>query len=317
MRYIQGVFWVGAAMFILSLMLPGPWDWRTGFDLHLAYLFGLLLEPLEVLPVLFSSIVVIVRIVLFRPVATVPIQLSPLGIVLALILWATAYFKAAALLESAQFSDEQLHLWIGAYLWVSSYLLIGFTLLFTGRSSTSRTPETLTVRIRSTLRSKWLWPLWFLLAGATLLRGWQEVMAQPCRTVWSPNKQFKVEYSVYGYVPGLYYYRYGMSEGYDWPGFIRIADKNDRTLERRDDSGMSDCTCIGLQAQPAKPSQDLLEAYVCRGNEKPDELVGDLSRVRGHVFWKGRPRDGKEKWQVLWGNENADITTQLPAPPLD
>lgn len=163
-----------------------------------------------------------------------------------------------------------------------------------------------------------------MLAGMVLYRGWQEVMARPCQTVWSPNKQFKVEYYVYGYVPGWYDYIHGMSDSFDWPGFIRITDKDGRTIERRDEDGMGlHCNvCIGIQAQLTKPSRALLEIYGCKGDEKPDESIGSLLGG-GHVLWEGRLRDGKEKWYVMWRNwyngsaDNIDVTTYLPGPPLD
>jgi len=183
MRFIQGVFWVGVAMFVSSLVLPvlphlvTGWDeasgWRTGFDLHLAYLFGVIWEPLKIyetvqeysphglidealqnmrydvlrdylwravpkyfqtLAVLFSSIIVILSIALFRCREALTTKIFLLRVTLAFTLWITAYFFAIGLFESARtYVGGQLHLGIGAYLWVCSYILIGFSLLFAKR----------------------------------------------------------------------------------------------------------------------------------------------------------------------------------------
>lgn len=183
MRFMQGVLWVGVVMFVSSLVLPvlphlvTGWDeasgWRTGFDLHLAYFFGLIWEPfkiyetvqeysphglideplqnmrydvlqdylwrtvpryLQTLSVIFSSIIVILSIALFRRFAVPTTQVTLLRVTLALTLWGTAYFFAVELFESARtYVGGQLHLGMGAYLWVCSYILIGFSLLFTKR----------------------------------------------------------------------------------------------------------------------------------------------------------------------------------------
>lgn len=182
----------------------------------------------------------------------------------------------------------------------------------------------ITVRANRILKSKWLWPLWFVLVCVAIYRGWQEVMARPCSIVWSPNKQFKIEYYFYGYVPVWYEFRKGVSFGSRWPGFIRITDKNGHTIERRDEDGMGlYCdTCIGIQAHPIKLGQAFWQRQGCTGNEKPDVHIGDLLGS-GHVVWEGRPQDSKEKWLIAWKNwyngsaDNIDIITYLPAPPLD
>ena len=100
------------------------------------YLWRTASELLQILTILFASTIITLRLVLFRRIAIVPIQMAPLRIVLALTLWAAAYCLVALLWDSSRVTvSGQLHVGIGAYLWVSSYLLIGFTLLFTRRST--------------------------------------------------------------------------------------------------------------------------------------------------------------------------------------
>lgn len=174
-RYLQGVFWVGAVMFVLSFVLPvephaitgggEAWGWRMGFEQYMYYFYLLIMIPSEIyaivqeysgrsnevlygfiwgevsvfwkiLTILFASTIITLRLVLFRRIAIVPIQMTPLRVVLALTLWAAAYCLVALLWDSSRITvSGQLHVGIGAYLWVSSYLLIGFTLLFTRRST--------------------------------------------------------------------------------------------------------------------------------------------------------------------------------------
>ena len=156
--------------------------------------------------------------------------------------------------------------------------------------------------IYKALKSKWLWPLWLVLLCIALFRGWQEAMATPCMIVWSPNKQFKMEYYVYGYVPIWYIYVLKTFDG-RWPGFIRITDNDGHTIERRNEDGM------GLHCDTS-------------GNKKPTEIIGDVFGG-GQVIWVGRHKDNKDQWTVYWRNwyngseNNIDIKTILPAPPLD
>jgi len=175
---------VGAAMFILSFVLPvqpegftglgEAFGWRTGLDQFRYYLYLLIVYPghiytmvqeyspaglndealqtirsaalqdhlwrevsnfMQTLTILFASIIVTIRIVLFRRFAIAPTRLSPLRVVLGLTLWAAAYCLVTMLLNSSQGTvNGQLHVGIGAYLWISSFIFIGFTLFFTKKS---------------------------------------------------------------------------------------------------------------------------------------------------------------------------------------